>query len=702
MLLTSLATAALSVLLAIYSLASGSWPDVLWSGPMPLYLPVSGFILAGIVLLARPISTFLRVLIIMYALGYIFLGVANYLGAENLLPPNVTALLPPPFMASATAGFALIVYLVSHIPVIRTIMALTDPYFEAPESPENDLGWFGRPFRTRGMAARVLLGVIVAGNFVQVALQIRLSLWYRDLFNALQEKNSDAFWYQMLWVFVPLLVVWIVFQMLDLITDSFMQIRWRTWLSRDYFTRWLNGGTHYRMQLLGLSADNPDQRIADDVDSFIAQTMSLSVRLLAQLASLVSFTVILWGISKDFVFPGTSVVIPGFLVWVALAYAVIGTGLTHLIGKPLIRLDFNRQKVEANFRFALARLREYGEQVALLSGAGAEQQRLRGRFSDIVSNYIAVLIRKLKLIGFTFSWQQMSVAFPYILTGSYYFAGKITLGQLQQGAQSFGQVNGAMSFFISAYQTLAAYKAIIDRLVTFNDNMSRADAAQPPVAAVDEAAAGDVLVKDLDLQLPDGRTIARLRDLRLRSGQRTLLTGPSGTGKSTLFRVFAGIWPFMRGGFAVPDGRNVLLLPQQPYIAQGTLREAVTYPSSAGIFGDAAIREAFEAVKLAHLLPRLDEEDIWAQTLSGGEKQRLAIAHALLAKPDWLFLDEATSALDEPLEAQIYQAIERLLPETTVVSIGHRSTLIALHERQLRLQPGDDGIAEIREAALAA
>ena len=369
--IVALVTAILSILLGVFSWDGGS---------LPFYVPVSGLILAGIVWASRPISTFLKVFVVMYALGFMFLALMSYLGAIHMLPSSVMALLPPPFMASAAVGFAAIVYGVSFIPLIRTVMGLTDPYFDAPEKDTGDFGRLSRFFPSRGAAARALIGFIIANNFIQVAMQIRLNIWYRDLFNALQSKDAAAFWFQMWSVFVPLLVCWIISQMLDIWSDSMLQIRWRTWLSRNYFSRWLNDGTHYRMQLLGLAADNPDQRIADDVDSFISQTMALSTRLLAQLATLVSFTVILWEISSGFVFPGTNVVVPGFLVWVVLAYAIIGTLFTHLIGRPLIRLDFLRQRVEANFRFALARLREYGEQVALLSGAEAEQKRLRARF----------------------------------------------------------------------------------------------------------------------------------------------------------------------------------------------------------------------------------------------------------------------------------------------------------------------------------
>lgn len=657
---------------------------------MPWYVPVSGLALAVILYLSRPIALFLRVFIVMYALGYLLLATMTVLGSRGLLAKGVQDLLPPPFMATAAVVFALIVYAVSFIRVIRTVMGMADPYFHSNDPAANSYGWFGRLFGTEGKAACVMLGVIIAGNFVQVGLSIRLNIWYRDLFDALQNKNEPAFWFQIWWVFVPLLVIWIIFQMIDLITDAVFDVRWREWMTQKYFGRWLGNGTHYGMQTLGLATDNPDQRIANDVRSFISSTMSLSIRLLSQLATLVSFTVILWGISKDFTLPGTSMVIPGFLVWVALAYAVVGTFFTHLIGRPLIRLDFIQEQVEANFRFGLARIREYGEQIALLRGAAGEIQRLRHQFGRIVENYFDLLKRKLKLIGFTFSWQQISVAFPYILIGPYFFAGKVTLGQMQQGASGFGRVEGALSFFISAYQTLAGYKAVLDRLTTFNDAMGQAESlatGKNRTIHISPEKADEIKIAGLKLNLPDGQTIVASDNLSFRPGERTLLVGPSGSGKSTLFRAIAGIWPYGEGQIGIPEGQSALLLPQRPYLPMGTLRDAVTYPSVTGSYTDTDIAAALSKAMLPHLAGRLDEETNWTQVLSLGEQQRLAIARALLARPDWLFLDEATASLDEPTEEKTYAMLAEALPGSTIISIGHRSTLKALHDRVVTMEP---------------
>lgn len=662
---------------------------------LPLYVPVSGFILAGLLWLAREISIFLRIFMGMYALGYLLVAGAKTLASFGLVPEALEALVPPAFMATASVSFAALVYGVSFVPVVRTITNLADPYFYSVRSGAENFGWFGRLFGSEGRVAVAMVAIIIATNFVQVGLNIKFNLWYRDLFDALQNKNADAFWYQILWVFIPLLVFWIIFQLLDFTVDTIFRIRWRQWLTEHYFSRWLDRSTHYKMGVAGQNADNPDQRISVDVASFIASTMTLSTQMMAQLATLVSFTVLLWGLSEGFTFPGTAVVVPGLLVWVAAAYSLVGTVLTHLIGRPLIRLDFLQEKFEANFRFSLARLREYGEQVALLRGADAEKANLRGSFADVITNVIDILKRRLKIEGFRFSWQQMSVAFPYLFMGPYFFLERITLGQLQQGAQAFNQVNASLSFFISAYTTLASYKATVDRLVTFEEAMGRAETigTVPPHIERKQAPDNALAIRNLKIDLPNGQRILEIDRLDLKAGEPVLVNGPSGSGKSTLFRALAGIWPYGSGEVDVPEGRTVMLLPQRPYIPQGNLRDAISYPAVAGTYDDAVIKAVLATVGLPALIDRLDDDENWGQRLSGGEQQRLAIARALLAKPDWLLLDEASSALDEKSERLVYKAIATMLPDTTIVSIGHRSTLAAFHARRIDLQPMEDGVS---------
>jgi putative ATP-binding cassette transporter len=401
----------------------------------------------------------------------------------------------------------------------------------------------------------------------------------------------------------------------------------------------------------------------------------------------------LWVLSANFTLPGTHIAVPGFLFWVALIYAAIGTLLTHWIGKPLVPLSFRRQRYEADFRFSLARLREYTEQVALLSGEEAEKRSLKTRFSAIVANYFEIIACRKRLTAFTASYSQISPFIPYIVSAPFYFAGKIGLGIMTQTANAFSNVNSALTFVVTYYVYLADYKAVLDRLTSFDQSIEKADGygfrPQPTPSGPE---AGNVSLVEVTLRLPDGRTIIENANLDLVSEIPALLMGPSGSGKSTLFRAIAGIWPYGQGKIDLPLSARLLLLPQKPYIPMGTLRAALAYPALPEQYDDATLRAAVKDAQLDHLLDKLDVDSIWQQQLSGGEQQRLSIARALLEKPDWLFLDEATTAMDEPMEAAIYQTLREKLPKTTIVSIGHRATIEQFHERRLEMQPAGEGM----------
>ncbi|GJE58233.1 ABC transporter ATP-binding protein/permease [Methylobacterium trifolii] len=657
----------------------------------PLYVSLAGFAMAGILLASANISAYLKVFVSVYGVGYLLLAGSKTLAAMGALPAVVAALLPPAFAATGAVVFAGIVLGISYLRPIREITLIADPYFANRDAPTKEIGlfrWFGN---TEGKIGQRLVALSIFVNFADVALTLRFNFFYRDMYNTLQEYNADAFWYQVLWIFIPLACLNIAIGMIDLFVDSSLHIRWRTWLTHSLYERWLGKGTHYRIPFTDEPADNPDQRIQSDVNAFIQQTASLSIRLLSQAAQLVSFIVILWALSRDFVLPFTDQVIPGFLVWLVIAYAVVGTWLTHIIGKPLIGLDFRQEQVEADFRFSLARNRIYSEQIALLRGERAEASRLHTLFHAIIDNYVGIIFRRIKLIAFTFSYRQASTIFPLIIAAPSFFAKKITLGALQQTSDAFGNVQSSLSFFINAYITLAAYKANTIRLGSFKRAMTKAEALTSVgygLAQGNETGA-DVTARDLVIALPDGREIVVADRLAFAKGTATLVTGPSGSGKSTLFRAIAGIWPFGKGRIDVPAGQSALLLPQRPYIPLGTLRGAVVYPNTVDQFSDEAIRDALVAVRLPQLADQLDTVDAWDRRLSGGEQQRLALARAVLAKPAWLFLDESTAALDEPSEAAIYRMLRERLPGTTIVSIGHRSTLNALHDQRVEMQPGD-------------
>jgi len=662
-----------------------------------LVLGVVGVGLAWSAFRGGLISPFLRVFLVIFSVEYVVTGL-GYLMARNGLWPQALAELSIPSQLPLTVGlFGILVYAISFIPVVRTIVGLADPYFASTNVKAERLPFLGL-VRERRLAWGLVIAVVVI-NQLQVGISVRLSFFNRDWFNAIQNKDQAAFWSLLINVFLFWAMIAVVTNLIEFLLENVLKIRWRDYLTDRYSAEWLGRGAHYRMGFSG-GADNPDQRIAEDVRNYILNTYAFSISLIATLSNLVSFSIILWSIPAQFAIPGTDIVVPGLPFWVALIYSVVGTWLTHLIGRPLIRLDFNQERYEADFRYTLARLREYAEQVALLNGEKAERQHIAKRFQAVVDNFYAVMRQNLKLNTFVWSYFQASVVFPYIIMAPAYFAGGINLGQLTQTAGAFGRVESAMQWFITRYQSLASFKAVVDRLTTFGDAIGKARALQANSGIALPSQPGDTLtIPSLSLAIPNGETIVRIDDLTLRPGETALLTGPSGSGKSTLFRAIAGIWPFGAGEIRVPDGKSVMLLPQRPYIPIGTLREAVQYPGLAGDHGDAAIEAALAAARLPKLAGRLDEEGAWAQVLSLGEQQRLAIARALIARPDWLFLDEATAALDEATEAAIYDVLKRELPGTTVVSIGHRSTLIGMHERRIELIAGEDGAFRLGEKA---
>jgi putative ATP-binding cassette transporter len=478
-------------------------------------------------------------------------------------------------------------------------------------------------------------------------------------------------------------------------------------MTGHYLRDWLSNANHYRMQLEGDVADNPDQRLTDDIKMFVEQTLSLGLGLLNSVVTLVSFIVILWGLSAAAPLHlfGHQYNIPGYLVWGALIYAIVGTVLTHLIGKPLIGLDYRQQQFEADFRFNLVRVRENSEQIALLHGEAAERERLTGKFGLIIDNWIGIMKRTKKITAFTASYSQATQIIPYILVAPAYFANKTQLGGMMQAASAFLSVQGALSFFVSAYRQLALWQSIVMRLDGFEQSIAKANAlgAQSGIANLSPGGS-DIALDDLLVQLPNGKPLVSADGFHFRNKARTLVSGPSGSGKSTLFRAIAGIWPFGTGKIAIPANATLMMLPQRPYFPIGSLRAAIAYPAEVGAFDSKEVAAAVTAVGLPALTARLEEDDHWNRILSLGEQQRLGLARALLHRPDYLFLDEATASLDEPSETALYRLIAEKLPATTVVSIGHRNTLEAFHQDKVVLEPADDRFAihSVKEPARAA
>jgi vitamin B12/bleomycin/antimicrobial peptide transport system ATP-binding/permease protein len=552
-------------------------------------------------------------------------------------------------------------------------------------------------------AGRVLLTAVIVIELSIVAINVMLNQWNNRFYNALQERNWDTFVSELLF-FCALAGTYIVLAVYKLYLNQWLQIRWRRWMTQQYLHHWLDGANHYRMQLLGDAADNPDQRISEDINMFIERTLVLSVGLLSAIVTLFSFVTILWMLSAAAPLQlfGSSFAIPGYLVWAALLYAVVGTTLTHLIGWPLVSLNFRQQRFEADFRFNLVRLRENSEQVALLGGETAEQQRLLDRFGYVVGNFLLIMQRTKQLTFLTAGYSQVSIVFPFIVISPAYFAGTVQLGGLMQTASAFSSVQTALSFFVDAYRSLAEWRAVIARLDGFDIAVERAQAAataRPAIEVSPRATADRIEIDDLLVRLPQGTALVAVDDLAISTGERVLLTGPSGAGKSTLFRAIAGTWPFGAGTIRVPKGAKVMALPQRPYFPIGTLAAAVSYPAEPDAFDTEVLREVIAAVGLHTLAGRLSEEAHWNRMLSLGEQQRLGIARAILQSPDYLFLDEATASLDEPAEAMLYRLLNARLKGTTIVSIGHRSTLSAFHRRGLVLER-DGEIHRLREAAL--
>ncbi len=554
-------------------------------------------------------------------------------------------------------------------------------------------------------SARGLLALIVAMNLGMVGITVVFSFWSRDFYNSLQEHDWNAFIALMLGVhrtangimpgYVILAFLYVSISAYQLYLQRALQVRWRQWTTDRLLRDWLDDQTYYRMSLTDRGTDNPDQRIAEDLRLYADYTLTLGLEFMRNAITLVSFIGILWSLSGPLELFG--IAIPGYMVWVCVIFSALGTWLAHLVGRTLVPLYFEKQRVEADYRFALVRLRENAEGIAFYHGEADERAGLTQRFAALARNWWAVARREKNLNFFTFGYERAGIVFPYLVAAPQFFGGSMTLGALQQTAQGFSQVQVAMSWFVGAYARLAEWRATVERLSGFLNAIR----TTPAMVVRDRAEKNEALhLEDVCISTPAEQTLLSGATLTVQPRQHTLISGPTGSGKSTLLRAIAGLWPFTTGRITLPAGDRFLFLPQRPYMPLGTLRNAIAYPLAGQAVAPDTLSAVLDDVGLGYLAARLDDEQNWMLALSGGEQQRLAIARALLVRPDWLFLDEATASLDNTSEDRLYTLLRTHLPETTLISIAHRTGLARFHEQHLVVTPQDDGAALLQPAPI--
>ncbi len=528
-----------------------------------------------------------------------------------------------------------------------------------------------------------LLAAVIGLALGMVYLNVLFNTWSRDSFNALESKNYAAFKDQ-LWRFSYLAFIYITVAIYRVYLRQSLEMRWRAWLTRHYMGQWLANQAYYRIEQSRI-ADNPDQRIAEDLNMLTTETLMLSLELLSSIVTLVSFIGILWSVSGPLAFAlaGTEFTIPAYMVWFAIAYAAVGSGMVWLVGRPLVRQNVNQQRYEANFRFGLIRIRENAEAVALYRGEAQEQAHLDGRFEQIRANWWRIMRTTKQLNVVSTFYAQFAIIFPMLVAAPRYFSGAITLGVYSQIGDAFSQVQDALSWFVTAFNRLAEWKASVNRLAGFHAAVTLARNQERGIT-VERNNVGAILADQVQLHLPDGQSLTRPLSFEIHPGQRILVEGPSGCGKSTLFRAIAGIWPYGCGTVELPREAQLLFVPQKPYLPIGTLRATIAYPAADNAYRDLAILHYLDLCRLPHLKAHLDMADNWSQRLSPGEQQRLAFVRVLLTRPGVVFLDEATSALDPESEAWLYDLVSRELPDAAIISIAHREAVASFHDLRWR------------------
>ncbi len=535
----------------------------------------------------------------------------------------------------------------------------------------------------------LLLALIVVLTSGAIYLAKVFNTWYKEFWDTVQNYDLPGFKHQLI-VFVVLASIHVVVSVNNAYLRSLLCIRWRRWFTTKVMQDYLNADTYYKMQLEDRKTENPDQRISEDLGGFVTSTVSLILGTASDLAMLGTFGVILWDLSSAVdmtLWNGYKLHLPdGYMLYLAIAYALIGTLLTFKIGKPLVKLNFRQQRYEADFRFSLIRVRENSESIALYKGNETEEKILNNGFISVVTNYLNLIKREKRLGFFTLSYAQTAVIFPLLIAAPMYFAKIISIGSIMQINSAFGRVQDSLSTVISSFSSWASYKAIIDRLALFFDSMDSSSEIHCLKANKDDAT-NVFKVENLTVSNPNAEPLWKDLSFDLIKGQSLLIRGPSGCGKSTLIKTFAGIWPYALGSISEPKQDSILFLSQRPYLPLGTLKEAVCYPGE--LVADEIVVNYLDKLGLSHLAESLDKQDNWSSILSLGEQQRIAIIRALLIKPNILFMDEASSALDEQIEQTAYQLIKTELKDSILMSVGHRSSLIKMHDFVLTSQKKD-------------
>ena len=552
---------------------------------------------------------------------------------------------------------------------LRNVWLLTRSYWQSEE-------------RVKAFA---LLAVIIALTLAVVYVIVLINDWFNVFYEALQNYDTEKIFDELIH-FSWLAALYIILMVYSFYLQQVLIINWRRWLTDRYIDEWLRNKTYYRLQVFGADTDNPDQRISEDVRLFVEMTLTFSIGVLKAVCTFVSFVVVLYKISGplDFTLMGHSFHIEGYMVWVALVYSALGTWVTHVAGKKLVDLNFVQQRYEADFRFSMMRMRENAESIAFYSGEGREGSVFKKRFTLLLDNFWKIIQKRKQLIWINSGYSQIAIIFPLVVAMPRYLAHQITLGGLMQVSNSFQQVQTSLSYFVDMYASVAEWQSVVNRLTGFGLHMRevKQEKLQPDLQRTE--AQGAITAEGLDITLPDGRVLVENASFTLPGGKNILIKGPSGSGKSTLLRVLAGIWPYVKGRLAMPEAGETMFIPQKPYLPLGTLREALLYPGSKSCTDEELI-SVLKECSIGYLADSLYVEADWSHVLSGGEQQRVAFARALLYKPAWLFLDEATSALDEATERAMYTLLAEKMPQTTVISIGHRSTLNSFHSAGLFL-----------------